>query len=67
MISRGLKYYDPGWYIRKTPKMSYKDHYEPCELFCPVSHRWLELTKDRKSRIDTLGACSLDQVNFDFN
>jgi arginine-tRNA-protein transferase len=31
-----LKYYYMGYYIHSCPKMSYKAHYKPSELLCPV-------------------------------
>ena len=39
-----LKYYYLGFYIHTCPKMRYKGSYEPSELLCPVTMRWVPLS-----------------------
>jgi arginyl-tRNA--protein-N-Asp/Glu arginylyltransferase len=49
---RGMKYVDSGWYIRTSTEMKYKDSYEPVELFCPIYHKWVVLTRQLKDKLD---------------
>jgi len=58
-LFRGLSWYDPGWYIRTSSKMKYKDIFEPLDLFCPVDYKWVNFTKEVKERIDLHGATKL--------
>lgn len=36
-----LQYYYPGYYLPSCPKMAYKAIYQPAELLCPVTYKWV--------------------------
>lgn len=36
-----LQFYYPGYYLPSCPKMAYKAVYQPAELLCPVTYRWI--------------------------
>lgn len=55
-----FRYYYLGFYIQQTPKMSYKADFEPCELLCPKTKRFVELTQELRKGIDN-GQRVLDQ------
>lgn len=46
-----FKYYYLGFFIIQTDKMNYKADFEPCELLCPKTNRFVELTPDRRKAI----------------
>lgn len=57
-----MKYYDPIIYVRLSSEMSYKHEYEPSELFCDHSKRWVRLTKDLKRILDDSPASALTHL-----
>jgi hypothetical protein len=46
-VSPRLRYYYMGYYIHECPKMRYKGEYEPSELRCWVTRRWVPLAAAR--------------------
>lgn len=50
-VSPRLHYYYMGYYIHTCVKMRYKGDYEPSDLLCPVSLRWVPLDRLR-ARLD---------------
>ena len=46
-----FKYYYLGYYIQSSKKMVYKGDYMPCELLCPITYQWVELTKLIRKKI----------------
>ena len=40
-----FKYYYLGFYIQESDKMRYKGDFEPSELLCPKTRRFVELTE----------------------
>ena len=47
-----FKYYYLGFYIQQTEKMVYKADFEPCELLCPKTKRFVVLTPELRKGID---------------
>ena len=47
-----FKYYYLGYYIQSSKKMVYKGDYMPCELLCPITYTWVELTNQIREKID---------------
>ncbi|CAD8201349.1 unnamed protein product [Paramecium octaurelia] len=56
-----FKYYYLGFYLQNTNKMSYKGDFEPCELLCPETYTWVELTKELRAEIDRRQAQAINQ------
>ncbi|CAD8172090.1 unnamed protein product [Paramecium pentaurelia] len=56
-----FKYYYLGFYLQNTNKMSYKGDFEPCELLCPETYTWVELTKELRKEIDKRQAQQINQ------
>jgi len=47
-----IPYFHSGWYVRTSEKMKYKDEFDPVELFCPVSRKWVTLTRAIRDKLD---------------
>ncbi|CAD8204750.1 unnamed protein product [Paramecium pentaurelia] len=56
-----FKYYYLGFYLQNTNKMLYKGDFEPCELLCPETYTWVELTKELRSEIDKRQSQNINQ------
>jgi len=61
-VCPSLKYYYMGYYIQSCPKMKYKGEYEPSELLCPQSYRWVKLTDDIRRRLDAEAYLVLSEI-----
>uniref|UniRef100_A0A7S4IGM9 Arginyl-tRNA--protein transferase 1 n=1 Tax=Vannella robusta TaxID=1487602 RepID=A0A7S4IGM9_9EUKA len=53
-----LHYYYMGYYIHDCPKMKYKKSYQPSDLLCPITHKWVSLGKVERS-LDAQKYCRL--------
>ena len=51
-IANVFKYYYLGYYIHKSKKMSYKGDYEPSELLCPVSLKWVDFKYEIRKKFE---------------
>jgi len=47
-----FKFYYLGFYIQNCQKMVYKGDYEPSELLCPITCRWVTLDENIRKLID---------------
>lgn len=41
------------FYVPVSPKMSYKVHFRPCELFCPAANTWVTFDEDVLAKINS--------------
>jgi len=58
-----LQYYYLGWYVHTCPKMNYKSSFKPCELLCPVTHKFVPLDSRVRLLLDLNGYSQLDFEN----
>ena len=53
--SEAFRYYYMGFYIQTCQKSVYKGTYEPSELLCPETFRWVPLNAETREKITKKG------------
>jgi len=46
-----FRYYHLGGYVQDSSKMAYKNEYQPAELLCPITYRWVQFNEEIQKKI----------------